>query len=837
LWLPVMTIQTPRLQQTNMGISLVGTKAESKKNPIEVGVDSHKIEFDLGPAHTEKVKTVVGASFDSPTNNDFLAGVAPRLKELATSGATLVSFASITSFQRLAQQDKPIPLRLNSTSFIERVQASLVSNHGNGLKLSDDVTVMSMTIKQRGTDSSGIPYLEGEIEIKSAEPEAKNKTIKFLEFSPEYDGRSLDENTLLNVLQHVSNKNATNQAAVHPHFYSMNGIGRSASLAVLYSFKKLCEEKNGFANGEVEGHLNRLIEQGRDQRDTHFVNTTIQKKELLNACLALNNLRITERKRSTDEQPKQEFQRSAVEKKTPESANVNAPNTARQDTIVISKTIEKLVADKPASISNPKNLPYMPINPKGIVDIATDATKFPFPQVGIEQGKAIARDIVVAGFYGDALGADLEAKTYSDKKNILVRNMSGENKRIYDHPLADTQRDKLLIQQLKQNNGRQSGIRHQATDDTQQGVLSAMAKMEWISKGDEDQNKLAEGIFESFRTPTFPVQKHAGISKPTKFIIRGGAETILMCQSTENAVDNWRDVAIEGINVSRDRRGHVIDISTNGKRAGGAGNGGLMRIGYDLLPMLASGASMQDLVEQALISNQVTHPSSFSAVASVGQVVLMAKCIDLRIKAEEKGESLIVPPNFFIDTFHEVAKALEFPAQKFGLHPSLPVIPEKYESFTSDEWCGARLPSEFLKGSDTSTEAVQAGCVEQALKESPKTEKSSEHIDSVLQRWSSNSYLGATFPSVVFLLEKFGREDPALAVNMTALVTKDSDTCATIVAQVMGALYGSEWVDRELESCKNSQGLSTFNENLGGGFELGHFIGHINNFFDQRVKL
>ncbi len=234
---------------------------------------------------------------------------------------------------------------------------------------------------------------------------------------------------------------------------------------------------------------------------------------------------------------------------------------------------------------------------------------------------------------------------------------------------------------------------------------------------------------------------------------------------------------------------------------------------------------------------QVTHPSSFSAVASVGQSVLMAKCIDLRIKAEKAGAPLIIPPNFFIDTLHEVAVALEYPAQKFGLHPGLSRVPDKYGNFSSDQWRGARLPSEFLKASDQSAEVIRAGSVEQALKESPKSEVSSEHVNSILQRWSSNSYLGATFPSIVFLLEKFGRGDPAHAVNMAALVTKDSDTCATIIAQVMGALYGSEWVNKERESCINSQGQSTFTENLGGGFEVANFLGHIDNFYDLRANL
>lgn len=87
---------------------------------------------------------------------------------------------------------------------------------------------------------------------------------------------------------------------------------------------------------------------------------------------------------------------------------------------------------------------------------------------------------------------------------------------------------------------------------------------------------------------------------------------------------------------------------------------------YDLLPLLASDASTQDLVEQVLISNQVTHPSSFSAVACVGQALLMAKCINWRLNAE-KDPNQKLPKNFFMDTYHEVAEALQHCTQKFKL--------------------------------------------------------------------------------------------------------------------------------------------------------------------------
>lgn len=136
-----MRIQTQVSQRANREILKAEPIDYSKKSLIEAGVDSHNIEFHLESTQTEIVKKVVDASFDSPINNDFLTGLESRLKELATSGATLVSFVSTTSFEHLAQPGKSIPLRRNSTSLIERIRASLTPNHGNGLTLSAEAWI------------------------------------------------------------------------------------------------------------------------------------------------------------------------------------------------------------------------------------------------------------------------------------------------------------------------------------------------------------------------------------------------------------------------------------------------------------------------------------------------------------------------------------------------------------------------------------------------------------------------------------------------------------------------------------------------------------------------
>ncbi|MCR2746141.1 ADP-ribosylglycohydrolase family protein [Limnobacter parvus] len=761
-------------------------------DPAGNGIDSHHIEFQLGTApNVMKVETVVGASgVESQKVHDALESLKLRLLEVYENGSCLVSFGSSESFDRITNmQTKPI--KVNSSSLLEQILAQFGQARIDGLKLSDNVTLKSIE-KKTQTDANAFKYHSGTITFQVAgKPDRK---IKFREFCPDYDGRSLDSATLRAALKHVPKPKSEDSHAANtpcPQLYSANGIGRSASLAVLYSFKEMCAQQNGVKPALVERHLKTLINQGREQRHAHFVNSQEQLKQLLEACTVVN-------------------------------AEVG-----------VNETIKHLVEDKPLFAGKEHQFPYMPIKVDGIVKIASDPDKFPFPQLDLENANEYASDVIKAGYYGDALGADLESHFYvrpegnTDdeplRKDVLEAKLGKDEKREYRASPNQADKDKILIAQLKKHN--RNG--HHATDDTQQGALSANAKIRWIVEDKGDLNELGKKILSAFRESKFPEKgQQLGDAPETDFVIRGGADTLTMCQRRP-LKQEWKDQCIP-------------DLRNSDRRSGGAGNGGMMRIGYDLLPLLASGASMKDLVQQALISNQVTHHGSLSTVASVGQVVLMAKCMHLRKVAEQQDEKPVPPKNFFIDTFYEIAKVLEHPDQLFGLDGNAVPVGD------GSNWRTPRLPSEFLKGRSaqgltepreiTKANSVTAGSVLTALETyKDKTQLNSIETNEVLQRWCSRAYLGATFPSIVFLLEKFGN-DPAHAVNMAALVTKDSDTCATIIAQVMGALHGSAWVHEEIKSCEDGDHRSTFNEDLGGGFTLKNFIDHMSNFYDKREK-
>jgi len=775
-------------------------------DPVGNGVDSHHIEFQLETAsNVMKVETVVGASgVESQKVDDALESLKLRLLEVYEKGSCLVSFGSNESFDRINETPNKV-LKANSSSLIEQILAQQKNNSDNEIKLPNNVVLKPITRNTQTDDR--LKFHTGEFAFHVAG--TLDRTIEFREFCPDYNGKSLDSATLLAALKHVpepkpedshSPNAATNTPC--PQFYSANGIGRSASLAVLYSFKEMCAQQNGVKPALVEQHFETLIKQGRQQRHAHFINSPKQEEQLLAACTVIN-------------------------------ANVG-----------VDETIKHLAEDRPTIGGRKHEYSYMPIKVDGIVKIASDPDKFPFPQLDLEKAKEYASDVISAGHYGDALGADLESHFYEYPKGIqLRRNERRPRKDVLEERLKENgeiryfasgtnqaEKDQILIAQLKKQNSHGDG--HCATDDTQQGALSANAKIRWIVEGKGDLNELGKKTLSAFRTPKFPETGQQLGDKPAEvFRIRGGADTLGMCQLTRLKPE-WKDQCI-------------TDPRNTNKRSGGAGNGSMMRIGYDLLPLLASGASMKDLVQQVLISNQVTHHGSLSTVASVGQVVLMAKCMHLRQIAESKSEELKLPDNFFIDTFYDVAKVLEHPDQQFGLDSDAKPVGG------DPNWRTPRLPSEFLKGRSaqglTKSEdidkatSVTAGSVQMALEQNKDKDGrplTSDKTDEVLQRWCSRSYLAATFPSVVFLLEKFGYETPGHAVNMAALVTKDSDTCATIVAQVMGALHGSMWVNEELETCKDSSDKSTFHRNLGdepADFTVDDFSAHMKNFYDWQA--
>ncbi|HEX4918553.1 MAG TPA: ADP-ribosylglycohydrolase family protein [Limnobacter sp.] len=785
--------------------------------PIHTGVDSHSIRFKIqGPFAPLEVPAVVGASSASHlTPAEVWERNKPILLEAFNKGACLVGFGSGSSLDRIANGSNQA-LKSNSSSLIEQLCSIAATPIGN-LKLSDSVTLQSMSINPPAL-SNGVKFVSGTLTFLHKGDTAPH-VLEFREFYPEYDGLSLSAKSLIAALDQLpAQSSAAALGGKTPHktkamqFYSARGVGRSASLAVLHAFREMSMKQSGFAPAEVRRHLHDLIQQGRVQRSPHFINTAAQQEALLSACEEVNKQALATRIVTT-------------------RAPIASALLVRPPIAPIAPIVQELSTRLVPFGNGAPALPYMPIRPAGIHAISQHAD-FGFPRLSTDEARVVAADVIRCGFYGDALGSELESKTYPERRGVLVNRLAHSDESTFFQAVPDaTQRDNQLIAQLrKKNHLHHSGPTHCATDDTQQGALSALAKTRWMLSDGQDLDQLAVQVMQSFHEPAFPAPMP---NQFNRFEVRGGANTLYMCKFATDVKANWKDVAIEDVKLIRGSQGEVVGIEKLGARAGGAGNGGMMRIGYDLLPMLGSNATTQDLIEQALVSNQLTHPSSFSAVACVGQVVMMAKCIHLRLEACKRPDRrLVIPPNFFIDTYHAVAKALEHPEQRFGLLNRHALVPMHLRhQITSDGWRAPRLPSEFLKPSAHTREPIRLGSVEQALIDSKNMDNTSANVDCVLQRWSSSSYLAATFPSVVYLLEQFGRGDPAHAVNMAALVTKDSDTCATIVAQVMGALHGSAWVEQELNQAVDSSGRFTFSSDLGAGFSVNDWVAQMDKFY------
>lgn len=203
------------------------------------------------------------------------------------------------------------------------------------------------------------------------------------------------------------------------------------------------------------------------------------------------------------------------------------------------------------------------------------------------------------------------------------------------------------------------------------------------------------------------------------------------------------------------------------------------------------------------------------------------ECFGLEAKAEPPANRIPPPPNkvwgAYTQRQHKQGEAEEY-------------------------WQAPRLPHQFLhclepeyqheKHYNTRNGAIYRGTVEYALQTSQiapttksKTQEAQENqeiksVRNILRRWNSgSSYLGSTLPSVVFLLEKYGYDQPQKAVRMAALVTQDKDICAAIVGAVMGALHGHEW-------CKGF-----FTEGQQTPDSLQNLINQCNRYFDTAGKM
>ncbi|MDH4396139.1 MAG: ADP-ribosylglycohydrolase family protein [Limnobacter sp.] len=825
--------------QTSASVQQATPYARRQIGGPENIVDAHYIVFETTEPE-QKLFIVVGSSVCDLGTDSHIQNIAPRLQVLGVISAwvncefasmaryrlegvtldhtmlKLVSFGSPQSRQRLAKAHQTSNFTAKSfmpatRSMVEQMYAALASvPEGQAFNLTFDLRLSRLQLESNPvlTDT-----LSGQIHLEHLDDgQWKPFAVKFQEFSPSFKTKCLNAEVLLEILDQLDpagriTKGSSNAELIHmgPHFYSGRGIGQSPTLAVLWAFQKICAKKGGFHGADLDTQVLDLVEQGRRQRSDDFVSTPEQLQELLKAC--------------------QEVNRRVISPGPTGSIDAN---------------IIKLCRDIPEGvIQGDPRLPYMPIRVEGILDIANRPDEFPFPALTTDQAKQYSSDVVRAGFYGDALGAELDGRPFEARLEMLkscvtfnLNQKSAAEKTQFAQAFKALGDEPVLIRQMQQQNIYPK--KHRATENTQLGVLSALAKMGWLLDNASDLNQLPASISDAFGSPQLPLQSFEnGQGQKGDFAIRGGAGTHDKCQL--RADKEWRDRSITKLSLDR--------IGSNKNRSDATSNESMMRIGYDLLPLLASKASMQNLVEQALLSNQVTHSSSLSAVASVGQVVLMAKCMHLRAQAELMGQPVNIPEHIFINTFYEVAKALEGP-RRYTLELDSPYYPRLNKAFaameplpdekTQQAWATERLPSEILNGpseqhiyTDAQAKAITRSSVKQALLDCKTQPEAYIHKEAILQRWNSRYYLGATLPSVVFLMETYGYTNPARAVEMTALLTHDSNTCATIVAQVMGALHGPKWIPDTKEL--------GFDDMLGNGFySVQQFVGDLHAFHDTR---
>ncbi len=352
------------------------------------------------------------------------------------------------------------------------------------------------------------------------------------------------------------------------------------------------------------------------------------------------------------------------------------------------------------------------------------------------------------------------------------------------------------------------------TDDTQQFALGLDQLLD-----DPDLQVDGEQLSNRFATP--------GFIKPvydTSTNQWGKAEVINDCHIIGSAN------SIATLRFYKEKQGWESRTLLNLKREHGklietenvsmaAGNGGLMRIAYTMIGAIADPEhNLQKLFENVLVSGQVTHPDCFAHTTNVAFVKLLGDCIVQRNK--DKNISELKGTNFFINSMLPVMKSVEQPDRLYGLEKMICTPAQKrrlgdgyYQSqgqflnhVNSDEatiWRTPRLPHQFLDAEEfqnskkRSEQAIYQGSVAHALKETkdwPKLDVNKDEdcqkVADFLSRWNTRSYLGATLPTIVFLLEKFGYDNPLDALKLTALVTQDNDTCAAIVGAVLGALHG-----------------------------------------------
>ncbi|WP_241208929.1 ADP-ribosylglycohydrolase family protein [Saccharolobus islandicus] len=112
-------------------------------------------------------------------------------------------------------------------------------------------------------------------------------------------------------------------------------------------------------------------------------------------------------------------------------------------------------------------------------------------------------------------------------------------------------------------------------------------------------------------------------------------------------------------------------------------------------------------------------------------------------------------------------------------------LPERIFRFVGNRYYKVRIPN--------------ANLYELLTREIDKALKRDEDTLTFCERVGSEAYLGETLPCVLFIVKKF-RENPQRAILEAVNYTWDSDTIASIVGAIMGAIYGKsafrkEWID------------------------------------------
>ncbi len=636
-------------------------------------------------------------------------------------------------------------------------------------------------------------------------------------------------------------------------FASAKGIGRSASLSVISLYEGFLSSKNPSVwpttKPDVATEVNNIIRHAQLQ-NKNFAHLPDLQEKLINTCyqltcdkkLLVDQLSVSRQLHSKPKQAITDVKATApVLQSDITKAHLNLTNSSLAEMVELDSTGAGLVS---------KTIPLKPTldsqhtSPINVIDININKaiqTEIPGFSDALENMSPndkynLIQNIILGVYAGDCLGSASEgfSPTNNIRKPINYPHQQDQLTRHVTRLQALEHEKEWQIQQIKSNSqltrhekqeqikGIESLTPAQAmcafplrsmnkhlepsfhtTDDTQQFALGLDQLLDA-----EDSAVNGNSLSHRYAQPFFVKQVNGNnINVHSRIVDHAGSIKTLM----ENEANyEW---------FERTLRSKADPACLNRDTAG---NGALMRISYVIIgAILDPKKSVQSLFEEVLVSGQVTHPSSFAHATNIAFIKLLGDCVVLRNKPhllEQKKKE-----RFFLNSMHDVMQEVESKERTYGLHAGKSFCDSKqaeklkkqpYQSYQQFEeyrksdsatlWATPRLPHEFLKANQPSfldvekkaKNAIYASSVDKALEDTKdwgslsadKTEDVKKVAD-LISRWNSNSYLGATLPAVVFLLEKFAYDDPANTLKMTALVTQDNDTCAAIVGAVLGALH------------------------------------------------